>query len=78
MKETVYSDTTGRTYCPSDCLRLCNLKQLCFYMTKGVEILDIYPSKDFKTGEDIIVYVVNKKESQKAYKEWQESKNNNV
>ena len=47
-------------------------------MTKGIEILDIYPSKDFKTGEDILVYVVNKKESQEVYKEWQELKNSNV
>lgn len=70
MKEYVTSDTTGKVYCPSECVRLVNVKQLVFYMNNNVEILDFYPSKDFKTGEDVLVFIVNKKDSQKVYKKW--------
>lgn len=70
MKEYVKSDTTGKTYYPSDVVRLINIRQLLYYMNLGVEILDFYPSKDFKTGEDILVFIVNKKDSQKAYRKW--------
>ena len=72
MKEYITSDTTGRTYCPSDSIRLLNVRQLVFYMNHGVEILDFYPSKDFKTGEDVLVFIVDKKASQKVYKMWTE------
>lgn len=72
MKEYITSDTTGRTYCPGDSIRLLNVRQLVFYMNHGVEILDFYPSKDFKTGEDVLVFIVDKKASQKAYRMWTE------
>lgn len=70
MKEYITSDTTGKTYSPSEVVRLVNMRQLLYYMNFGVEILDFYPSKDFKTGEDILVFIVNKKDSQKAYRKW--------
>lgn len=70
MKEMIKSDLTGKEYCPSDVVRLVNVRQLLFYMNHNVEILDIYPSKDFKTNEDILVFIVNKKDSQEVYKKW--------
>lgn len=71
MKDYARSDTTGKVYCASDCIRLVNMRQVTFYMMHGVEILDFYPSKDFKTGENILVFLVDKKKSQEAYKMWQ-------
>lgn len=71
MKEYIKSNTTGKRYCPSDCIRLINIRQLLFYMKNGVEILDFYPSTDFKTGDDVLVFVVDKKDSQEVYKMWQ-------
>lgn len=71
MKDTIYSESTRREYVPSECVRLTNMKQWALYMNMGVEILDFYPSKDFKTGKDIMVFIVNKKDSQEAYKVWQ-------
>lgn len=76
MKEIIVSNTTGRSYCPADCVRLVNMRQLLFYMLNDVKILDLYPSKDFKTGEDILVFIVDKKDSQLAYKKWVETRNN--
>ena len=70
MKEMIKSDTTGRVYDPSKCIRLLNIKQLIFYMKNGIEILDFYPSKDLKTQQDVLVYVVDRETSQEVYKKW--------
>ena len=74
MKSYSRSDTTGKIYCAEDCIRILNIKQLIFYMLNGIEILDFYPSKDFKTGEKIMVFLVDKKASQKVYQKWLESR----
>ncbi len=48
-----------------------NPKQAAFYWgEKGVEPVYIYPSKDEKNGQDIIVFVFNRSETYKYYKEW--------
>lgn len=70
LKDYIKSETTGKVYCPSDVVRLVNMRQLLFYMVQGVEILDFYPSKDFKSGDDILVFIVDKKDSQEAYRKW--------
>ena len=70
MKYYIKSENTGKVYCPDEVVRLVNMRQLLFYMLQGVEILDFYPSKDFKSGEDILVFIVNKKDSQEAYRKW--------
>jgi hypothetical protein len=70
------SEMTGKTYDPKKCLRLTNIKQLVFYMRKGVDILDMYPSKDLKNpNEDVLVYLVDKEQSHEAYVEWLERRN---
>jgi hypothetical protein len=74
MKDYIKSSTTGKRYCPEDTIRILNIRQIIFYMTFNVEILDFYPSKDFKTGEDVMVFLVDKKDSQEAYKRWLESR----
>lgn len=74
MKDYSRSDTTGKIYCAEDSVRLLNIKQVMFYMLNGIEILDFYPSKDFKTGENIMVFVVDKKASQKVYQKWLETR----
>ena len=70
MKEYITSDTTGRTYCPGDVLRLVNVKQVATYALHGLEILDFYPSRDFKTNEPIIVFIVDKNKSKELYDKW--------
>ncbi len=75
MEELTKSPVTGKYYYPSECIRLINIKQMLFYMKEGIEILDFYPSKDFKTQDDVLVFLVNKRESQDAYKKWLGMKN---
>lgn len=72
MEEMVMqkSYTTGKIYDPNKTVRLVNYKQVAFYMSKEVEILDFYPSNDFKTGEPILVFIVDKTDSHAAYEEW--------
>lgn len=70
MIDTVISATTGKEYKPSECIRIVNMKQIAFYYFNDIEILDFYGSKDFKTGEPIMVAIFNKKDSYKAYEKW--------
>lgn len=70
MKESITSETTGKTYCPSECIRLVNMKQLAAYMVYGVELQDIYASRDFKTNVPILVGIVKREDSKQAYEKW--------
>ena len=70
MIDTIRSDTTGKEYVPSECVRIVNMKQLAAYMLHGVELLDFYASRDFKTDTPILVGIVNIKDSSEVYKKW--------
>lgn len=70
MRDYVISDSTKNVYYPKDCIRIVNPKQIAFYMRRGIQLLDIYPSNDLKTGEDILVFLVDRRKSYNVYKEW--------
>ncbi len=70
MKELVTSDVTGKTYDPSKCVRILNSLQACKYMKHQCLPLDMYPSIDFKTGQDVIVYIFDREESKELYSAW--------
>ena len=78
MKETMQSDRTGITYIPADSIRILNIKQAGFYMENSATLLDVYPSKDFKTGDDIVVFVFDKKETFDLYRKWMDRRNENI
>lgn len=65
----------GKPYRVTDAIRILNQKQAAFYWENGVLPVDIYPSKDFETGEPIIVYVFIKDETKKLYTTWIDRKN---
>ena len=65
------SSLTGEFFDERDSIRIVNPKQAAFYWgKKGLKPLNIYPSQDFKTGEDIIVYIFSKSKTQEVYEEW--------
>lgn len=66
----VKSAITGKTYEPKNVCRIINVTQLAAYMLAGVELLDIYPSRDRITNKPILVGVVDRKDSYEAYKLW--------
>lgn len=70
MKEMIKSDTTGRMYCPSKCVRIVNTMQIAAYLKAGVELLDIYASQDFETNRPVIVAVFDRENSRPAYQSW--------
>jgi len=70
MKEKVSSLTTGKTYCPSDVVRIVNYKQAAAYMNHGAELLDIYGSRDYKTEECLLVYIFSRADTATLYDLW--------
>lgn len=76
----VQSSLRDKTYETKDAIRILNPKQAAFYWGNGCPLLDIYISKDYKTGEPVIVYIFNRDETQSsgAYDAWCRNKPNGV
>ena len=64
------SEVTGKTYYASDVIRILNPNQVAFYLTKGINLLDVYPSADKDTGKPLLVFIFDRKESWPAYDMW--------
>lgn len=63
----VHSNTTGKDYEVSKAVRLINPKQVSLYMINDAELLDIYPSTDFQTGEPLLVYIFDREKTKSLY-----------
>ena len=70
LSERVESEVTGKFYPLADAMRILNVKQAMFYMKNNVELYDIYPSQDFKTGNDVLVFIFSKSQSRPYYEQW--------
>lgn len=70
MKDLITSEVTGKTYDPSKCVRILNSLQACKYIKNQCLPLDIYPSIDFKTGQDVLVYLFDREKSKELYSAW--------
>lgn len=66
----IKSDFTKKTYDLEKSCRIINMSQLAAYMSYGVELLDLYISRDYKTNRPILVGVVDREQSYEAYKKW--------
>jgi len=66
----IKSQITGKTYDPNLTCRIINMQQLAAYMANGVELLDLYISRDYKTEKPILVGIVDKTNSYESYKLW--------
>lgn len=66
----VKSSFTGKEYDPAKSCRIINMTQLACYMDYGIELLDLYTSKDMKTKKPILVGIVDREGSYEAYKLW--------
>lgn len=71
MKNYCYSKLNDSYYLFDGCIKIINLKQALFYIDRGVPIKDIYPSTNYQNGSKVLVFIVDKFESMKAYNEWQ-------
>lgn len=70
LKLLYKSPVTDITYCPADSVHIVNPKQILFYICLGVTIQDVFPSLNYDNGEKVLVFCVDKKESQSAYRAW--------
>lgn len=66
----VHSEVTGKTYHPSSCVRIVNVLQACAYLYNNVQLLDVYPSKDLRTGRPMVVFIFDRNGSKWAYDLW--------
>ena len=71
----MWSTLRNYEYDEKDAVRIINAKQAAFYWSRGIQPISIYPSKDFKTDESILVFIFQKSTTQKLYEEWCERKN---
>lgn len=71
MPEKFYkrSKQTNEYYNLFDTVRILNVQQCAFYMDKGIELKDVYVSKD-KNGKPILVFLFDKNDTKEAYDEW--------
>lgn len=70
MKQAIKSEVTGIEYKPKDVVRILNIYQATYYISRGVSLVDLYSSADYKTGEPRLVFLFNRWESKDAYDAW--------
>ena len=68
--DKIHSEVTGKDYYPSKVCRILNLSQVAKYLSWNVELLDVYPSIDQKTGKQVLCFIFDRQNSKKAYDAW--------
>lgn len=68
------SNYIPRPYVAKDAIRILNVEQASFYWDAGVQPVDIYPSKNRKTGKPCIVFAFIREEQKDIYDEWVKQK----
>lgn len=66
----IKSNVTNKEYYANETVRILNVQQVIAYLNFGVELLDIYPSKDRNSDKQLLVYVFDKEKSKEAYDLW--------
>lgn len=66
----IHSDITGKDYYPQDGVRIVNVRQATLYLKHGCELLDLYISVDFNTGDPILCFIFNREQSKKYFDLW--------
>jgi len=61
---------SGAKYLASEAIRILDPYQAALYWNNGLEPLEIYPSRDFKTGKALIVYVFKREDTKELFDLW--------
>ena len=64
------SNISGKQYQLKDVIRVIDPKQMKLYVKNEVYPIDMYTTTDMETGEDKLVMLFSKKESQPLYILW--------
>jgi hypothetical protein len=70
MKDFITSNVTNKKYIPSEIVRIINISQVIGYLNHGAELLDVYPSYDYKSDKQILVFIFNRKDTTQLYDLW--------
>ena len=70
MKTTITSKTTGKTYDALKTVRILNPHQAAAYLLNQAELMDIYASRHYETGEPVMVYLFDKDSTKDLYDKW--------
>lgn len=64
------SKISGKKYYLKDVARIIDPKQCKLYIKHSVYPIDMYTTSDVRTGEDLLVMLFSRKESQSLYTLW--------
>lgn len=51
-------------------ITILNIHQGAFYLEKGVELWDCYPTRDRFSGKPVVAFVFKREDTKDAYDEW--------
>lgn len=69
-KDLILTNLRPKNYAPNEVCRIVNPKQSMLYIKHRLFPIDMYTSIDAKTGNDILVMIFDKEESQELYQAW--------
>ena len=69
-KDFIETNLHPRNYTTNEVCRIVNPKQSMLYIKHRLFPIDMYTSIDAKTGNDILVMIFDKEESQELYQAW--------
>ena len=65
--EKIKGKFSNKFYYANEAIRILDPMQAALYWANGVEPLDIYSSRDYKTNKALIVYVFKKSETKEVF-----------
>lgn len=68
--EKVEGKFSNKNYYVNEAIRILDPVQAALYWANGIEPLDIYPSRDYKTNKALIVYVFKREETKDVFDKW--------
>lgn len=70
MENKIKSTIFNKEYYAHEAVKILDPTQAALYWIHGLQPLDMYPSRDRKTGRAIIVYVFSRIDSKPLYDLW--------
>lgn len=68
--EKIKGKFSNKLYYANEAVRILDPMQAALYWANGIEPLDIYSSRDYKTNKALIVYVFKKDETKEVFDKW--------
>ena len=64
------SDITGKKYDLFSIVRILNIQQIIFFLSKKIPVQDIEISEDRNSGKPVLVFYFKREDTKEAYDEW--------